>query len=286
MSDTEPAKAEKQRLRAHFGFSHMPFSKYAWAAQMYDSASQREMLQGLLMWSDLHGVALVTGPSGVGKSITLRRFVQDLDQARFRVIDFSSVPSTATGFLRSLSRQLGLPMRAHVADLFDQTQHHLAAFQQEQGPHPLLLIDDAEGLSTQVLDLIRRMTCYELDAEDRFSILLSGTDDLLASMRLPALVSLRSRIAYAHGLKAFAFEDTRNYVRYQLQRASVDPKLFSDEAVRKIFNATAGKPRSINQLAVQALIHAAVLGREQIDGDFVADIIKDHPLYQTPAGER
>ncbi len=281
---TASTGSEKRRLRAHFGFSHMPFSKYAWAAQMFDSTSQRELLQGLLIWSDLHGIALVTGQPGVGKSITLRRFVQDLDKARFHVIDFSYVPSTTTGFLRSLCRHLGLPMRCHGADLFDQAQRHLVAFAQEQGPHPILIIDDAEGLGVPVLDLLCRMTCYELDAEDRFSILLSGTDDLLTTLRHPTLGSFRSRIAYAHGLKSFVFEDARNYVRYQLDRASVDAKIVSDEAVRRIFQASAGKPRNINQLATQALIQAAVLGRDTIDGDFVSGIIKDHPLYQ--AGER
>jgi type II secretory pathway predicted ATPase ExeA len=286
MSNTDPVKTDKKRLRAHFGFSHMPFSKYAWAAQMFDSVSQREMLQGLLLWTELRGVALVTGPSGVGKSITLRRFVLELDKARYRVIDFSYVPSTATGFLRSLNRHLGLPMRAHAADLFDQAQRHLIGLEQEQGPHPLLVIDDAEGLSGTVLDLVRRMTCYDLDAEDRFSILLSGTDDLLGSLRHPQLASLRSRIVYAHGLRAFAFEDTRNYVRHHLQRAECNPKLLSDEAVRRIFQASAGKPRNINQLALQALIQAAVQGRDTIDGDFVTATIKDHPLYQASAGDR
>jgi len=282
----EPSGAESRRLRAHFGFSHMPFSKSAWAAQMFDSTSQRELLQGLLMWTDLHGLALVTGQSGVGKSITLRRFVLGLDSARVRVFDFSYVPSTVTGFLRSLSRMLGLPMRCHLTDLFDQAQKYLMSFEAEQGPHPLVLIDDAEGLSVPVLDTIRRLTCYELDAADRFSILLTGTEDVLAILRHQALGSLRSRIGYAHSLRPFGLEDTRNYIRYHLERASVDPKLLSDDAIRKIFNASAGKPRNINQIATQALIQAAVHGRDLIDGEFIASIIKDHPLYQNTAAER
>jgi type II secretory pathway predicted ATPase ExeA len=285
MTPIEPA-GEKRRLKAHFGFSHTPFSKQAWAAHMYDSTSQRELLQGLVLWSDLHGLALVTGQSGVGKSITLRRFVQTLDQARYHVIDFSYVPTTVNGFLRSLNRQLGLPMRGHTSDLFDQAQKHLISREAEQGPHPLVLIDDAEGLTVPVLDVIRRMTCYELDSQDRFSILVSAMDDLLPTLRHPTLDSFRSRIAYAHALKPFAFEDTRNYVRFQLERASANPKLFSDDAVRRIFNASAGFPRKINQLATQALIAATVQGRDTIDGDFIAAIIKDHPLYQTAAGER
>jgi type II secretory pathway predicted ATPase ExeA len=87
----------KQRLRAHFGFSKVPFRKAMWAAQMFDSQSQRELLHALSMWLEVRGFALVTGPSGVGKSITLRRLLGSLDNARFRVIDFPYVPSTTTG---------------------------------------------------------------------------------------------------------------------------------------------------------------------------------------------
>lgn len=283
---TEPTQHHKRRLRAHFSFSRMPFSKQSWAAYMFDSTSQRELLDGLLLWSDLQGIALVNGHSGVGKSITLRRFVQILDDSRFRVFDFSYLPTTVIGFLRSLNRKLGLAMRAHAADLFDQAQKYLVAYQQEQGPHPLLLIDDAEGLTPTVLDVLRRLTCYDLDAEDRFSVLLAGTDDLLQGLRLPQMTSLRSRISYAHALKPFTLEDTRNYVRHHLQRADADPKLITDEAIRRIFQASVGFPRNINQLATQALIQAAVYGVDSITGDFMAQQIAAHPLYTTPGGER
>ena len=286
-TDKEPTcGAESKRLRVHFGFSHMPFTKYAWAAKMFDSTSQRELLHALQMWADLYGLSVATGQSGVGKSIALRRFVQGLDQARVRVIDFPYLPSTVTGFLRSLNRQLGLPMRCHMADLFDQAQKHLTSFEAEPGPHRLLLIDDAEGLSVPVLDTIRRLTCYDLDARDRFSILLTGTEAVLATLRHQALGSLRSRVGYAHSLRPFGLEDTRNYIRYHLERAAVDTKLISEDAVKRIFNASAGKPRNINQIATQALIQAAVHGRDTIDGEFVAAIIKEYSLYQLAPGER
>ncbi|RLA92019.1 MAG: hypothetical protein DRG69_09395 [Deltaproteobacteria bacterium] len=275
----------KRRLRAHFGFSKIPFSKYAWAKHMFDSSSQRELLDGLLLWSDLGGIALVTGPSGVGKSITLRKFVQSLDDSRIRVFDFSYLPTTIMGFLRSLNRTLGLAMRHHAADLFDQAQKFLMSYKKEQGPHPLLLIDDAEGLSANVLDLLRRLTCYELDAEDRFSLLLTGTDQILPTLHHPSLTPLCSRISYAHTLRPFAFEDTKNYIRYHLERADADAKLFSETAVRHTFQASIGTPRNINQLATQALIDATVFGRDKIDGDFMAKCIAEHPLYQGHAGK-
>jgi type II secretory pathway predicted ATPase ExeA len=274
-----------QPMRAHFGFTRLPFNKQTWAKNMFDSKSQRELLDGLRLWTEVRGVALVTGHPGVGKSITLRRFCQELDDSRFRLLDFSYLPNTVTGFLRSLNRVLGLPMRQHASDLFDDAQKHLAAYEQEHGPHPVLVIDDAEGLPVPVLDLLRRLTAYELDAEDRFSLLIAGTDELLATLRHPGLASLRSRVGYAQVLRPFGMVDVRDYVLYHLEYAGVDPKLFAEDAIKRIFQSSHGIPRSINQLATQALIEAAVEGRDKIDDKAMARTIANHPLYQSPGGE-
>jgi type II secretory pathway predicted ATPase ExeA len=281
MKDTkDPTIRQKRKLRSHFGFARVPFSKAMWATQMFDSQSQRELLDGLGLWTEVRGVALVTGPSGVGKSITLRRFVHELDNARFHLVDFEYLPTTPNGFLRALCRKLALPMRPHTVDLFDAVQQHLASYEQEHGPHPVLVVDNGEGLSVAVLDLLRRLTCYELDAEDRFSVLLAGTDELLTALRDGALASLRTRIGYAQMLRPFTLEDTRNYIHFHLQRSEVDPKLLTEDAVKRLFQASHGRPRAINQLAMQAFIQAAVLGRDTIDGDFMAHLITTHPLYQ------
>lgn len=283
---TEPTKKQIRRLRSHFAIDKMPFCKAMWAAQMFDSLAQRELLQALQMWTEVKGICLVTGPSGVGKSITVRRFVQELDQSRFRVIDFSYLPSTVSGFLRSLSRKLGLPMRLYSTDLFDAAQAHLAAHEKDGGAHPLIVLDDAEGLRVPVIDAIRRLTTYDLDSEDRFSVLISGTDELLGTLADPTLSPLRSRFSYSCALRPFNLEDTTNYIAFHLTRAGVEPKLFTDTAVKKLFQASTGRPRNINQLAIQALIQAAVQGRDSIEGDFMAHLIATHPLYQNRAGDR
>jgi len=288
MSDTtppNPSKRQKRKLRAHFGFSKLPFNKAMWASQMYDSESQRELQHGLEMWTEIAGFGLVTGHSGVGKSISLRSFVANLDESRFTVVHFAYLPTTVSGFLRSLARALGLKMHRHGADLFDAARAHLTAHETDRVTHPIIILDDAEGLSIDVLDVLRRLTTSDLDAEDRFSILLAGTDEISTTLRHPSLDSLRSRISYAHALRPFTLEDTRAYVRFHLERSDVDAKLFSDDAIKRIFLASQGKPRAVNQLAMHVLIAAAVVGRDAIDGNFVGQQIAAHPLYQGASSE-
>lgn len=272
----------KRRLQAHFGFTRLPFRKNMAAADMFDSRSQRDLRAGLLMWTELRGIALVTGYSGVGKSITLRRFLLALDDARFHVIKLAHLPTTSVGLLRSLCRALELPMRHHASDLFDAVQAFLASFQQDHGPHPLIILDDAEGLAVPALDLIRRLTTYDLDADDRFSILLAATEDILSTMHHHGLEPLRSRIGYAQPLRPFSLEDTRNYIQFHLRLADADLSLLTDAAIRHVFQASRGKPRHINQICLYILIQAAIAGLDTIDGDFVAAQIAAHPLYHSP----
>lgn len=285
MSNTPTATPQnKRRLRAHFAVTRIPFSKGMWARQMFDSQSQRELLGALHLWTEARGLALVIGQSGVGKSITLRRFVEELDEARFRVTSFSYLPTTVNGFLRSLARSLGLPMHPYSVDLFDTVQKHLVTSEQEQGPHPVILLDDCEGLTPPVVDTVRRLTCFDLDAEDRFSVLMCGTEQLLGTLKHPGLDTLRSRITYAHILKPFSLDDTRHYIRYQIELAQANPKLFADSATRLIFQASKGRPRNINQLSLQAMITAVMQAKDTIDAKVVETVLDEHPLYHSSPG--
>ena len=271
----------KRRLQAHFGFTKMPFVKNLAAANMFDSRSQRELLAGLQMWTELRGIALVIGQSGVGKSISLRSFLRSLDDTRFHILKFSHLPTTPAGLLRSLCRLFGLPMRLHASDLFDSAQSYLVSYQQDHGPHPLLVIDDIEGLGVASFDLLRRLTAYDLDADDRFSILFAGTEEVMPTLHHHSLEPLCGRIGYALPLRPFSLEDTQNYIRFHLSRVDADPNLFSDPAIQRIFQASRGRPRLINQLSVSLLIQAAITGLDVIDGDMAATQIAAHPFYQT-----
>jgi type II secretory pathway predicted ATPase ExeA len=245
---------------------------------MFDSTSQREAWHALRMWLEVKGIGLLTASTGMGKSITVRRFCSDLDEARYRVWRFGQAPMTPNGFLRSLSRVLELPVRRHTADLFDAVRTHLLTFAETHGLHPVLVLDDGEGMRADCLDLLRRLTAWDLDAEDRLSVLLVGTEDLLATLRRADLASLRSRLTYARQLRPFSLEDTRNYVRHQLRQAGSAGEVLSDEAVRELYAVAQGAPRATNQVALQAMIQAAVEGIDRIDARFLQGVIAAHPL--------
>ena len=77
---------------------------------------------------------------------TVRRFIRELPDNRFAVYRFGQITTTPTGFLRSLCRRLGLPMRRYAGDLFDDVTALLKRWRSERAAHPVQVLDDAEGM--------------------------------------------------------------------------------------------------------------------------------------------
>lgn len=279
MSQRTVSYSNKRRLQAHYGFTGMPFRKSVKAAKMFDSASQRHFIQGLQLWLEVGGLGLGIGPTGVGKSIAVRRFLTELEESRYRVLRFTQVPSTQVGFLRSLTRLLELPMRRHATDLFDQAREHLNTFGDSHGPRPILVLDDAENTPPQTLDILRRLTNWELDAGDNFSVLVVGTEDLLLTLRDPLLEPLRSRFLYVHHLRPFTLEDTTNYVHFHLASSGAGEDLLTDGAIQEVFQASRGAPRLINQLVLHAMIGGVIGGVDTLDQAFLKRAVATHPLF-------
>jgi len=252
---------KKLNLNSYYGFSKVPFTKYMWATKMFEAQSQKELIDGLSLWIQTKGIALVYGAAGVGKSISLRRFIKELDERRYQVFYLFNMRLTPLGFLRSLTRALGLPVLYHQADLFDALSAHLGTFEQRLNKHPLIIFDDADSLRDELLELMRLLANFEMDSVDRCSFIISGSGRLAARMRRTANEALRQRISFSHQLRG-------------------------DEAVQLIFHYSKGLPRVINQIAMQALIRGATKSQNVIDADFLKHQVFSHSLFDQRLDEQ
>jgi len=276
---------QKLHLKSYFGFSKNPFTKYMWASKMFDAKAQQELIQGLHLWLETRGIALLYGPPGVGKSICLRKFKADLDERRFDVFYLFNLRITPTGFLRSLSRILTLPVLYHQADLFDSISAFLAQYEERTGKHPIIIFDDGDGLSDKLLEMLRLLANFAMDSEDKFSFILSGSQRLALRIREPQNEALRQRIVFSHNLRGFTIDDARQYIRYHLDRVEGPQELLADSAIQMIFHLAKGIPRVINQLALQGIIRAAVQGIDTIDENFLKQHVLNNSIFDNKLGE-
>ena len=266
-------------LKSYFGFTKMPFTKYMWASTMFEATSQKQLINGLSLWVQARGIALVYGPAGVGKSISLRRFKNDLDERSYQSFYLFNTRLTPLGFMRSLSRHLGLPVLYHQSDLFDALSAHLGQYEQRTNKHPVIIIDDADGLRDELLETLRLLANFEFDSQDRFSFILSGSHRLAVRIRQANNEALKQRVGFSHQLSGFTIDDALAYVRFHLERAEAPAELFSQNAVKAIFHYAQGLPRVMNQIAMQALIRAAICGKTTINAGFLKQQVFTHSLF-------
>jgi len=278
-------KQQRIHLKSYFGFTKIPFTKYMWATKMFDASAQRELIEGLHLWLETPGIALLYGPAGVGKSITLRRFREELDDRHFDLFYLFNLRITPTGFLRSLCRLLGLPVLYHQADLFDSISALLGQYEERNHKHPIIIFDDGDGLSDRLLELLRLLTNFSMDSEDRFSFILSGTQILANRLKQPQNEALRQRIGFSHSLRGFTIDDARSYVRFHLERSEGPKELFTDNAIQMIFHMAKGLPRVINQIALQSIIRAALRRVETIDENFLKQHVLNNSLFDNTLQE-
>ncbi|MHC9540663.1 MAG: AAA family ATPase [Vulcanimicrobiota bacterium] len=152
--DRDP-QGEHVRLQSLFGFSKMPFTKYIWSSKMFQARSQKELIEGLRYSLEVKGVSLVIGSPGLGKSISLRRFKEDLSTQYFQPFYLWNTRTSPVGFLRSLCRIFQIQPYHYIADMFDAVSEYLGSLEENTGKYPLLILDDCDNLSREVLENIR-----------------------------------------------------------------------------------------------------------------------------------
>ncbi len=274
----EPQTPHMVTLQQWFKFKKLPFTKYIWASKMFPSRSQLELITGLRYSLEIKGISVALGPPGVGKSITLRRFKEELSPRDYQVFYLWNTRSSSRGFLRSFCRIFQITPSVYAADTFDDLSSPLFSLEEQLSKHPIIIFDDCDHLSREVIEYLRLLMNFQMDSEERFSIVLCGTEVLQNLLKEQGNTAFRQRITYSQTLRPFTAEDTRAYITYHLQRVDAPTELFTDGAVKLIFHYSRGYPRVINQVALQSLIQAAILKKEIVDEHLIKRYVQPNLL--------
>jgi hypothetical protein len=190
--------------------------------------------------------------------------------------------------LQAILFELGLPYRVRdEGDLRLSLLDHLLS-REECPTGLLLLVDEAQTLSINLLDELRVLTNLVRGGLPRVRLVLAGSSALEECFAHPELESFSQRLAARCYLGPFGREETTQFVRAQIAASSGAPdELISQDAWEAIFNATDGVPRLVNQLCDRALCQAAEAKRARIDGSIIqaawADIQQLPAPWDTPA---
>jgi type II secretory pathway predicted ATPase ExeA len=259
-----------------FGLTEDPFNMSPDPRFFYLTDTLRETLSVLSYGiKSRKGFILLTGGVGTGKTTILNVMLQWL-RANSAATAFIHNPRLSPEeFLDYMMKDFGIPTSGlqKGKHLFRLNEWLLK--RHEAGQVVVLVVDEAQQLSTEMLEELRLLTNFETPTQKLLQIVLAGQPELDKTIRSPGLRQLRQRIALRCKTVAFTLEQTRTYIRYRLETAGAKGDLFDADAIAMVHRCSGGIGRVINLICNQALIGAYCEGLKVVNARLVEEGAKD-----------
>jgi type II secretory pathway predicted ATPase ExeA len=253
------------RLCAYFGFTRVPFGRDLSPSSLFRSAAHAEAVARLTWLIEEHGLGLLTGEVGAGKTVAARATVAGLEPAQYQVVYCANPTIGGRGLLSLVVACLGGHPHAHRAILVPQATEVLAAAENERGRRVVLMIDESHLLTPDQLEDLRMLTSAEMDSRSPAAVVLIGQPTLRRRLSQGVLAAVDQRISLRVHLEGMDLAETCEYIRHHLRLAGRSDALFSDDAIAVIQQASRGLPRAINNLALQALVATFAAQKSMVD---------------------
>ena len=255
-----------------FGLRQQPFSIAPDPRYLYMSERHREALAHLLYGvTGGGGFVLLTGEIGAGKTTVCRCFLEQIPK-RCNVAYLFNPKQTVTELLGSICDEFRIPRRpegATVKDYVDALNEFLLQTH-AVGQSNVLIIDEAQNLSADVLEQLRLLTNLETHERKLLQIILIGQPELRTMLARPELEQLAQRVIARFHLEALTPKETVRYIRHRLSVAGMNrPLPFEPDALKRVYQLSRGVPRRINLLCDRALLGAYAGNKPSVDVEIV-----------------
>lgn len=262
----KPAKEAAPLFEKHFGFSAIPFRKDIPPLALFPSRAHQELVARLVQAVPRAEIMCVTGDTGAGKSTALRAAQHTLNSALYRFIYVPNPNMAARDLYQELLRELGVQPPWSTTNARRQLRESFQALR-EDGRTPVVILDEAQKIPPGLFDELRILTNFNLDSTPVFSLILAGHPDLSRLLARRGNEALTQRIGFRFHLTGMDWDETKAYVTHQLALAGVTRPIFTEDALRLLFQNTQGIPRRVNSAALKALEVAYLQQHELVNLD-------------------
>jgi len=254
-----------------FGLKQEPFSIAPDPRYLFMSERHREALAHLLYGvGGGGGFVLLSGEIGAGKTTVCRCFLEQIPR-RCNVAYIFNPKLTVEELLKSICDEFHIPYKHEgagvptVKDYLDPLNEFLLRMH-AVGQNNVLIIDEAQNLSADVLEQLRLLTNLETNERKLLQIVLIGQPELRAMLARPELEQLAQRVIARFHLEALSEHETAQYVRHRLAVAGMTTAIpFDGRALSRVHRLSRGVPRRINLLCDRALLGAYAEGRAGVN---------------------
>jgi general secretion pathway protein A len=252
--------------QSFYGFSEMPFNITPDPRFLYLSPTHLEALQHLKYGvQEKKGFIVLVGEVGCGKTTLCRRFLNEINHEHFDTALILNPRVSETEMLKAILTELGeTPTASSQNDLVAQVNHVLLE-RIHRGRDIVLIIDEAQNLSFDVLEQIRLLSNLETDKQKLLQVVLMGQPELKDVLARKELRQLRQRIWVHYELNPLTLTDLEHYVQHRLTLAGGSGRPhFTKWAMRSLHKASDGIPRIVNNLCDKALLAAYIRESDEV----------------------
>ena len=269
------------------GLEREPFSTSPDPSFFFLSEEHKAALRRLQIAISLRrGLSVILGDVGTGKTTLSRKLSQELrddEHVLFHMI-LNPYFKTEKQFLNRLASLFHIDLKGKTSglDIIESIEKYLFKRGVEEGKTVVLLIDESQILPNFVLEILRILLNYETNEYKILQLVLMGQLELLP--RISQMNNFWDRIALRYVLNPLGEQEVREMIDYRLRQAGYggsDP-LFTDEAIKRIWEHTGGYPRKLTLMCHNALEGLVMYDRASVDGEAVATLI-EHDVK--PVGE-
>jgi type II secretory pathway predicted ATPase ExeA len=260
---------------SYFGLHEKPFSLIPDGESIYFSPEHRaafNMLEfGLL---EQVGITVVTGEVGAGKTTLIRHLLSRIDYDELTVGLIGTAHSVYGTLLRWIASAFRIPVENDDEGAILQTLQDFLIEQYANGKRTVVIVDEAQNMSSQDLESLRLITNINADKNQLLQVILVGQPELLKRFYEPGMSQLAQRVSAEYNLTPLSLSETMSYVRYRVSAAGGASELFEINALLAIFYFSGGIPRIINTLCDGALVFAYGMGCKTVNLDIVLAVVK------------
>jgi general secretion pathway protein A len=263
-----------------FGLRESPFNVNPDPRYLFMTTQIQEALAGLMYGiQNRKGFILLTGEVGTGKTTLLNRLLDWLRGQRVATAYIFNSRLEVNHLFDFMMADFDIPCesreKSHV--LLRLNQWLLERYR--AGETAVLIIDEAQNLSDEVLEEIRLLTNLETATEKLLQIVLTGQPELEEKLRRPQLRQVRQRITISCRTTALSIEETFGYVAERLRIAGMNGEpIFSKEAIETVHLYSRGIPRVVNLLCEHAMINSYVESLRPVPARLVEDVAREFHL--------
>lgn len=273
----------------YFGFKEPPFTLTPNPDFLFLSGCHQEAYAHLLYAIETRaGFIELSGEVGAGKTTIIRTLLGQLPAESHRSALIFNPAISPLGLLQEINREFGIFSASNETRELHQALNEFLLRENSAGRTVVLVIDEAQNLSPQVLEQVRLVSNLETTREKLIQIVLVGQPELKQLLGREELRQLRQRITVRYHLRPMEDADIHAYIRHRIRVAAAgrEPVSFSPAAVRRIAAFSGGLPRLINGCCDRALLLAYTLESHEISAEMAGRAIADLMQVDEPKRRR